>query len=41
MPTGDWEEESTIFADMEPMELVGASVRVYDCAGQVTNADWL
>ncbi|CAN0400743.1 unnamed protein product, partial [Ectocarpus sp. 12 AP-2014] len=33
-PTGEWEEESTVFADVEPMELEGASVRVYDCAGQ-------
>ncbi|CAM9876886.1 unnamed protein product, partial [Ectocarpus sp. 12 AP-2014] len=28
-------EESTVFADVEPMELEGSSVRVYDCAGQV------
>lgn len=35
-PTGDWQEESTVFADVESMELEGASVRVYDCAGQVT-----
>lgn len=35
-PTGDWREESTVFADVETMELEGASVRVYDCAGQVT-----
>ncbi|CAN0131978.1 unnamed protein product, partial [Ectocarpus sp. 4 AP-2014] len=34
-PTGEWEKESTVFADVEPMELEGASVRVYDCAGQV------
>ncbi|CAM9232638.1 unnamed protein product [Ectocarpus sp. 12 AP-2014] len=33
-PTGDWKEESTVFADVEPMELEGSSVRVYDCAGQ-------
>lgn len=35
-PTGE-EENSTVFADVEPMVLEGASVRVYDCAGQVTN----
>ncbi|CAB1121134.1 unnamed protein product [Ectocarpus sp. CCAP 1310/34] len=35
--TGDWKEESTVFADVEPMELQGSSVRVYDCAGQVTS----
>ncbi|CAM9168233.1 unnamed protein product [Hapterophycus canaliculatus] len=34
-PTGIWIEESTVFADVEPMEIGGASVRVYDCAGQV------
>lgn len=34
-PTGEWKDESTVFADMEPMELEGSSVRVYDCAGQV------
>ncbi|CAM9930362.1 unnamed protein product [Ectocarpus sp. 6 AP-2014] len=34
-PTGEWKEESTVFADVEPMELEGSSVRVYDCAGQV------
>ncbi|CAM9184211.1 unnamed protein product, partial [Ectocarpus fasciculatus] len=34
-PTGEWKEESTVFADVEPMELQGSSVRVYDCAGQV------
>ncbi|CAM9881019.1 unnamed protein product [Ectocarpus sp. 12 AP-2014] len=34
-PTGDWKEGSTVFADVEPMELQGSSVRVYDCAGQV------
>ncbi|CAM9482299.1 unnamed protein product, partial [Ectocarpus sp. 13 AM-2016] len=34
-PTGEWNEESTVFADVEPMELEGSSVRVYDCAGQV------
>lgn len=34
-PTGEWREESTVFADVEPMMLEGASVRVYDCAGQV------
>eukprot|EP00752_Nemacystus_decipiens_P012229 g10841.t1 len=34
-PTGEWKENSTIFADVEPMVLEGASVRVYDCAGQV------
>ena len=37
-PTGDRKEESTVFADVEPMELDGAAVRVYDCAGQVTIA---
>lgn len=35
-PTGEWKEKSTVFADVEPMVLEGASVRVYDCAGQVT-----
>ncbi|CAM9185854.1 unnamed protein product [Ectocarpus sp. 13 AM-2016] len=35
IPTGDWKEGSTVFADVEPMELQGSSVRVYDCAGQV------
>ncbi|CAN0148410.1 unnamed protein product [Ectocarpus sp. 6 AP-2014] len=35
-PTGEWNEESTVFADVEPMELEGSSVRVYDCAGQVS-----
>ncbi|CAM9320287.1 unnamed protein product [Scytosiphon promiscuus] len=34
-PTGEWREESTVFADVELMEIEGASVRVYDCAGQV------
>ncbi|CAM9177444.1 unnamed protein product [Ectocarpus sp. 8 AP-2014] len=34
-PTGEWKEESTVFADVQPMELEGSSVRVYDCAGQV------
>ncbi|CBJ33081.1 LRR-GTPase of the ROCO family, putative pseudogene [Ectocarpus siliculosus] len=34
-PTGEWKEESTVFADVEPVELEGSSVRVYDCAGQV------
>ncbi|CAN0358648.1 unnamed protein product, partial [Ectocarpus sp. 12 AP-2014] len=34
-PTGEWKENSTVFADVEPMVLEGASVRVYDCAGQV------
>ncbi|CAM9739665.1 unnamed protein product [Ectocarpus sp. 4 AP-2014] len=34
-PTGEWKEESTVFADVEPMDLEGSSVRVYDCAGQV------
>ncbi|CAM9322083.1 unnamed protein product [Ectocarpus sp. 12 AP-2014] len=34
-PTGEWKEESTVLADVEPMELEGSSVRVYDCAGQV------
>ncbi|CAN0396606.1 unnamed protein product, partial [Ectocarpus sp. 12 AP-2014] len=34
-PTGEWKEESTVFADVERMELEGSSVRVYDCAGQV------
>ncbi|CAM9376460.1 unnamed protein product [Laminaria digitata] len=34
-PTGEWKEESTVFADVEPMKIEGASVRVYDCAGQV------
>ncbi|CAN0218727.1 unnamed protein product, partial [Scytosiphon promiscuus] len=34
-PTGEWKEESTVFAEVEPMEIQGASVRVYDCAGQV------
>lgn len=36
-PTGEWKENSTVFADVEPMVLDGASVRVYDCAGQVTD----
>lgn len=36
-PTGEWKGESTVFADVEPMVLEGASVRVYDCAGQVTD----
>ena len=31
----DGSAESTVFADVERMELNGASVRVYDCAGQV------
>ncbi|CAB1106422.1 unnamed protein product [Ectocarpus sp. CCAP 1310/34] len=39
-PTGDWKEESTVFADVEPMELQGSSVRVYDCAGQVVEAKY-
>eukprot|EP00752_Nemacystus_decipiens_P018192 g16322.t1 len=34
-PTSEWKEESTVFADVEAMELGGTSVRVYDCAGQV------
>eukprot|EP00752_Nemacystus_decipiens_P012467 g11041.t2 len=34
-PTGEWKVNSTVFADVEPMVLEGASVRVYDCAGQV------
>ncbi|CAM9860742.1 unnamed protein product [Ectocarpus sp. 12 AP-2014] len=34
-PTGEWKEESTVFADVELMELEGSPVRVYDCAGQV------
>ncbi|CBJ26200.1 LRR-GTPase of the ROCO family [Ectocarpus siliculosus] len=34
-PTGEWKEESTVFADVERMELEGSSIRVYDCAGQV------
>ncbi|CAM9811033.1 unnamed protein product, partial [Ectocarpus sp. 8 AP-2014] len=34
-PTGELKEESTVFADVEAMELEGSSVRVYDCAGQV------
>lgn len=34
-PTGEGRKESTVFADVEPMMLEGASVRVYDCAGQV------
>ncbi|CAM9490436.1 unnamed protein product [Ectocarpus sp. 12 AP-2014] len=34
-PTTEWKEESTVFADVEPMELEGSSVRVYDCAGQI------
>ncbi|CAM9446096.1 unnamed protein product [Ectocarpus sp. 4 AP-2014] len=34
-PTGEWKEESTVFADVERMELEGLSLRVYDCAGQV------
>ncbi|CAM9658573.1 unnamed protein product [Ectocarpus sp. 12 AP-2014] len=34
-PTGEWKEESTVFADVEPMQLEGSFVRVYDCAGQV------
>ncbi|CAN0102649.1 unnamed protein product, partial [Scytosiphon promiscuus] len=33
-PTGEWKKESTVFADVELMEIRGASVRVYDCAGQ-------
>ncbi|CAM9299692.1 unnamed protein product [Ectocarpus sp. 4 AP-2014] len=32
-PTGDW-KESTVFADVEPIDLEGSSIRVYDCAGQ-------
>ena len=35
-PTGEWKEESTVFADVEPMDIEGTSARVYDCAGQVT-----
>ncbi|CBJ26199.1 LRR-GTPase of the ROCO family [Ectocarpus siliculosus] len=35
IPTGEWKEESTVFADVEPMQLEGSFVRVYDCAGQV------
>ena len=31
----DGSAESTVYADVERMELNGASVRVYDCAGQV------
>lgn len=27
-----------MFADVEHMEIAGASVRVYDCAGQVTRS---
>lgn len=38
-PTGIWSEESTVFADVEAMELGGSSVRVYDCAGQVKALD--
>ncbi|CBJ26194.1 LRR-GTPase of the ROCO family, putative pseudogene [Ectocarpus siliculosus] len=34
-PTGEWKEESTVFADVEGMELQGSFVRVYDCAGQL------
>ncbi|CAN0334486.1 unnamed protein product, partial [Ectocarpus sp. 13 AM-2016] len=34
-PTGEWKEESTVFADVEPIDVEGSSVRVYDCAGQV------
>ncbi|CAM9727538.1 unnamed protein product, partial [Ectocarpus fasciculatus] len=34
-PTGEWKEDSTVFADVESMVLKGAHVRVYDCAGQV------
>ncbi|CAN0557800.1 unnamed protein product [Ectocarpus sp. 12 AP-2014] len=34
-PTGEWNEKSTVFADVETMELEGSSVQVYDCAGQV------
>ncbi|CAN0572639.1 unnamed protein product, partial [Ectocarpus sp. 12 AP-2014] len=34
-PTGEWKEESTVFADVERKELEGSSIRVYDCAGQV------
>lgn len=34
-PTGEWKEESTVFADVERMQLEGSSIRVYDCAGQV------
>ncbi|CAN0539048.1 unnamed protein product, partial [Ectocarpus sp. 12 AP-2014] len=37
-PTREWKEESTVFADVESMVLKGTSVRVYDCAGQVTGA---
>ena len=36
-PTGEWKEESTVFVDVKPMVLAGASVRAYDCAGQVTD----
>lgn len=35
-PTGDWKEESTVFADVDSMEIAGSSIRLYDCAGQVT-----
>ena len=31
----DGSAESTVFADVERMELNGVSLRVYDCAGQV------
>ncbi|CAN0181886.1 unnamed protein product [Ectocarpus sp. 12 AP-2014] len=41
VPTGVWKEESTVFADVESMELEGSSVRVYDFAGQVAYAGLL
>ncbi|CAM9841435.1 unnamed protein product [Scytosiphon promiscuus] len=34
-PTSEWKQESTVFADVELMEIEDVSVRVYDCAGQV------
>lgn len=35
-PTSEWKEESTVFADVELMDIEDVSVRVYDCAGQVS-----
>lgn len=36
-PTNKSKEESTVFADVESMKLEDTCVRLYDCAGQVTN----
>lgn len=37
----DGSTESTVYADVERMELNGVSARVYDCAGQVRmHARW-